>query len=84
MQLGSFAGLHSLQHFLDQIDPSTRAIQLITKHQVAWTSCRTETAMHAATHDVGCNTAIRTVMQVFRQLYFHCLLARALDRDGPD
>jgi len=27
--------------------------------------------MHAAAHDVGCDGAIRIVLQIFRKLYFH-------------
>jgi hypothetical protein len=29
--------------------------------------------MYAAAHDLGCDSAIRVVLQVFRELYFHWL-----------
>jgi hypothetical protein len=38
----------------------------------------------AAAHDVGCDSAIRICLQVFRKLYFHWLPTRALGTDVPD
>jgi hypothetical protein len=84
MQLGSGGGLHSFEHFLDEIDPSARTIEVIAEQLIGWTSCRAEPAVDAAAHDVGCDAAIGAVLQVFRKLYFHFFLTRALDRDVPD
>ena len=84
MRLGFMSNRRALDHFLDQINTATWAIQLVTQHLIGRTGRCTETAMNALIDDRLNRANVPIVFVSGCNIYLHAINLTDPGTNGQD
>ena len=81
VQLSFSADLVTLEHLLDEIDATARAVQLVAQQLIRRARRRAKAAMHASAQDRVGFATLGCVLDEIRETSFHVKTPRTCDAD---